>query len=157
MVISHVLDSKGRGVASLLPDDSVARAISVLAERGIGAVVVQDRWQKMRGLFTERDLVRLLARDGAAAVNRSLQGVMTRAVITCGPADRIEAVLAVMSANKVRHLPVLDQGRLVGIVSIGDLVKYRLDEKALEADVLLEIARLRGAPAELPLPAGHAG
>ena len=157
MVISHVLDSKGRGIASLLPDDSVARAISVLAERGIGAVVVQDRWQKMRGLFTERDLVRLLAKDGAVALSRSLQGVMTRAVITCGPDDRIEAVLAVMTANKIRHLPVVDQGRLVGIVSIGDLVKYRLDEKALEADVLLEIARLRGAPAELPLPAAHAG
>ncbi len=157
MIISHVLDSKGRSVASLLPQDSVATAVGVLAERGIGAVVVQDRWQKMQGLFTERDLVRLLAKDGATALGRGLQGVMTRAVITCRPEDRIEVVLAVMTTHRIRHLPVVDQGRLVGIVSIGDLVKYRLDEKALEADVLLEIARLRGAPIEPPLPAGHAG
>lgn len=156
MVISHVLDSKGRSVASLLPDDSVATAVGVLAERRIGAVVVQDRWQKMQGVFTERDLVRLLAKDGPAALGRSLQGVMTRAVITCRPQDRIEAVLAVMTANKIRHLPVLDQDRLVGIVSIGDLVKYRMDEKALEADVLLEIARMRGAAPGVTLAAGHA-
>jgi CBS domain-containing protein len=147
MVISHVLDGKGRGVASLLPDDSVATAVAVLAERRIGAVVVQDRWQKMQGIFSERDLVRLLASDGAAVLGRSLQGVMTHAVITCRPQDRIEAVLAVMTRNKVRHVPVTEQDRLVGIVSIGDLVKYRLDEKELEADVLLEIARMRGVPA----------
>lgn len=155
MVISHVLDSKGREVASLLPEDRVATAVGVLAARRIGAVVVQDRWQKMQGLFSERDLVRLLAKEGAAALGRALQAVMTRAVITCRPEDRIESALAVMTAHKVRHLPVLDQGRLVGIISIGDLVKYRLDEKALEADVLLEIARMKGAPAEPPLHAGH--
>ncbi|MDE2581160.1 MAG: CBS domain-containing protein [Rhodospirillales bacterium] len=157
MMISDVLDSKGRGVASLLPEDSVATAIGVLADRGIGAVIVQDRWQKMQGLFSERDLVRLLAKHGAAVLSRPLQTVMTRAVITCRLQDRIEAALTTMTVHKVRHLPVLDQAQLVGIVSIGDLVKYRLDEKALEANVLLEIARLRVSPAEPPLPATHAG
>ena len=151
MLISHVLDAKGRAVATLLPGDSVGLAVRTFAERGIGAVVVQDRWQKMRGLFTERDLVRLLARDGAAALDHRLEAVMTRAVITCRPEDRIDSVLAVMTTHKVRHLPVLDRDkpdhdRLAGIVSIGDLVKYRLDEKALEADVLLEIVRMRAAP-----------
>ena len=151
MLISHVLDAKGRAVANLLPEDNVRAALTLLAARGIGAVVVQDRWQKLRGLFTERDLVRLLARDGAAALDHRLEAVMTRAVITCRPEDRIDSVLAVMTTHKVRHLPVLDRDkpdhdRLAGIVSIGDLVKYRLDEKALEADVLLEIARMRAAP-----------
>ena len=157
MVISRVLDRKGREVASLLPDDSVATAVGVLAARRIGAVVVQDRWQKMQGVFTERDLVQLLAQQGAAILARPLHAVMTRAVITCRPDDRIESVLAVMTTHKVRHLPVLDQDRLAGIVSIGDLVKYRLDEKALEADVLLEIARMRPVSVEPPLHAGHAG
>ena len=157
MLISHVLDSKGHEVACMLPDQTVAGAVATLAERRIGAVVVQDRWQKMQGVFTERDLVRLLARDGAAVLARPLHEVMTRAVITCRPQDRIESALAVMTANKVRHLPVTETERLVGIVSIGDLVKYRMDEKALEADVLLEIARMRGAPVDLALPTGHAG
>ena len=148
MLISHVLDAKGRAVATLLPGDTVGLAVRTFAERGIGAVVVQDLWQKMQGVFSERDLVRLLAREGAGALDRLLADVLTRAVITCRPDDRIETALAAMTANKVRHLPVLDGRRLVGIVSIGDLVKYRLDEKALEADVLLELARLRGAPVE---------
>lgn len=156
MLISHVLDAKGHAVATLLPGDTVGHAVRTFAERGIGAVVVQDLWQKMQGVFSERDLVRLLARDGAAALGRRLQEVLTRAVITCRPADRIEVALAVMTANKVRHLPVIEAGRLAGIVSIGDLVKYRLDEKALEADVLLEIARLRGAPPEVAERVPHA-
>ena len=147
MLISHVLDAKGHGVATLLPGDTVGLAVRTFAERGIGAVVVQDLWQRMQGVFSERDLVRLLAKEGAGALDRLLADVLTRAVITCRPTDRIESALAVMTANKVRHLPVLEAGKLAGIVSIGDLVKYRLDEKALEADVLLEIARLRGAPA----------
>ena len=146
MLISHVLDAKGRTVANLLAEDNVRAALALLAARGIGAVVVQDRWQKLRGLFTERDLVRLLARDGAAALDHRLEAVMTRAVITCQAEDRIDSVLAVMTGHKVRHVPVLAHDKLAGIVSIGDLVKYRLDEKALEADVLLEIARMRGAP-----------
>lgn len=148
MLISHVLDAKGHGVATLLPGDTVGLAVRTFAERGIGAVVVQDLWQRMQGVFSERDLVRLLAKEGAGALDRLLADVLTRAVITCRPTDRIETALAAMTANKVRHLPVLDAGKLTGIVSIGDLVKYRLDEKALEADVLLEIARLRGAPGE---------
>ncbi|MDE2007079.1 MAG: CBS domain-containing protein [Rhodospirillales bacterium] len=155
MLISHVLAAKGNAVASLLPEDLVADALDLMAGRGIGAVVVQDRWQKLRGLFTERDLVRLLARDRAEALAHRLESVMTHAVITCRPEDRIEAVLTQMTRHRVRHLPVLDQGHLAGIVSIGDLVKYRLDEKALEADVLLEIARMRGAPDAPPLHQAH--
>lgn len=142
MRIADVLASKGRAVASLFAEARVRDALALFAERHIGAVVIDDRWQKLQGLFTERDLVRVLAREGAGALDHPLGQVMTRAIITCRPDDPIESVLAVMTANRVRHVPVLEHDRLAGLVSLGDLVKYRLDEKALEADVLRDITRM---------------
>ncbi len=156
MLISDVLTAKGHEVASLLADSRVADALRLFADRHIGAVVIDDRWQHLQGLFTERDLVRLLARQGADVLQVPLGAVMTRAVITCRKQDRIETVLAAMTQNRVRHLPVLDGDRLAGIVSIGDLVKYRLDEKALEADVLRDIARMHPGAAGSSLAPGHA-
>ncbi len=143
MFISDVLRIKGRMVATVLPSDSVQSAVQKLAELGIGAVVVQDQWQKLIGLFSERELVRLLSRDWTNGLNLRVRDAMNHLVVTCQPGDRIDAVLGAMTVNKIRHVPVLDQGRLDGIVSIGDLVKHRLDEKELEAGVLLEIARMR--------------
>ena len=143
MNISDVLRDKGRQVTVAREDDTVADIVTVLAERRIGAVVVESAWQKVVGIFSERDLVRALARDGAAALDTRVSGLMTKAVITCSPADRIDAVLARMTMNRVRHMPVLDDGHLAGIVSIGDLVHHRLDEKELEAGTLLDIARMR--------------
>jgi len=143
MFISDVLDHKGRAVARLLPTDTVEQALQMLASQRIGAVIVEDRWQRLAGIFSERDLVRLLAAQGAAAFGQELQKVMTHNVITCHPTDRIDDILAVMTMNKVRHLPVLERERLCGIVSIGDLVNHRLGEKQQEAAVLLEIARMR--------------
>ncbi len=143
MFISDVLDRKGRAVARLLPADTVERAVQLLASERIGAVVVEDRWQKLAGIFSERDLVRHLAAEGPAVYGQELQKVMTHNVITCHPTDRIDDILGVMTMNKIRHLPVLEQGRLYGIVSIGDLVNHRLGEKQQEAAVLLEIARMR--------------
>lgn len=143
MVISDVLQIKGRSVATLLPDDSVDAALRKLAELRIGAVVVEDKWQKLVGIFSERDVVRLLARDGKGVLDRPLGEVMTRSVITCRSTDRVETVLTVMTMHRIRHVPVVDEGALVGIVSIGDLVKHRLDEKEMEAGVLLEISRMR--------------
>ncbi len=143
MFISDVLQIKGRMVATVLPSDSVQTAVQKLAELGIGAVVVQDQWQKLIGLFGERELVRLLSRDWTNGLNLRVRDAMNHLVITCQPGDRIDAVLGAMTVNKIRHVPVLDEGKLAGIVSIGDLVKHRLDEKELEAGVLLEIARMR--------------
>ena len=143
MVISDVLQIKGRSVATLLPDESVDAALRKLAELRIGAVVVEDKWQKLVGIFSERDVVRLLARDGKGVLDRQLGEVMTRSVITCRSTDRIDTVLTVMTMHRIRHVPVVDEGALVGIVSIGDLVKHRLDEKEMEAGVLLEISRMR--------------
>ena len=142
MYISDVLRIKGHTVATVLPTDSIQTAVRRLAELRIGAVVVQDRWQKLVGVFSERDLVKLLFRDWKDALDYRVEQVMTRSVITCRPSDKIDSVLAVITMNKVRHVPVMDNGALVGIVSIGDLVKHRLDEKELEAGVLLEISRM---------------
>ncbi len=143
MLISDVLERKGRAVATVLPTDTVSHALHLLAEKRIGAVVVEDRWQRLAGIFSERDLVRLLARSGPSVLDEALEQLMTHNVITCRPSDRIDDLLGVMTMNRIRHLPVLDEGRLAGIVSIGDLVQYRLGEKAQEAAVLLEISRMR--------------
>jgi CBS domain-containing protein len=143
MLISDVLAMKGRRVATVLPTDTVEFAVGRLAELRIGAVVVEDKWQKLVGIFSERDLVRLISREGTQALNHRVEQVMTSPVITCHPSDRIDAVLSIMTQKTVRHLPVIDQGQLVGIISIGDLVKHRLEEKAHEAEVMLDIARMR--------------
>lgn len=143
MFVSDVLRIKGHMVATVLPSDSVQAAVQKLAELGIGAVVVQDQWQKLVGIFGERELVRLLSRDWNNGLNLRVKDAMNHLVVTCQPGDRIDAVLGAMTVNKIRHVPVVDEGRLAGIVSIGDLVKHRLDEKELEAGVLLEIARMR--------------
>jgi CBS domain-containing protein len=143
MIISDVLHTKGHEVTTVQQTDIVAAVVRVLADRHIGAVVVQDRWQKLVGIFSERDLVNALAREGAAALGREVAELMSKPVITCTGSDRIDGVLARMTLNRVRHLPVLEGGALAGIVSIGDLVGHRLDEKEREAGVLLDISRLR--------------
>ena len=144
MQVSDVLAAKGRRVATLLPTDTVARAVRLLAEWRIGAVVIEDQWQKLAGIFSERDLVRLLAQHGPTVLQQPLQGAMTHNVITCRAEDKIDDILRLMTLNKVRHVPVMESSRLAGIVSIGDLVNQRLTEKQQEAEVLLEIARMRG-------------
>ena len=143
MKISDVIDRKGRVVARLLPTDTVERAVQLLAAQRIGAVMIEDRWQTLAGIFSERDLVRVLAAHGPAALSFELHKVMTHNLIACHPSDSVDDMLGVMTMNKIRHLPVLEHGRLTGIVSIGDLVNYRLTEKQQEAAVLLEISRMR--------------
>jgi len=143
MLISDVLRTKGHEVTTVVQTEIVASVVQLLAERHIGAVVVQDQCYKIVGIFSERDLIRALARGGNAVLGREVAEFMTSPVITCAGSDRIEMVLTRMTMNRVRHLPVLESGSLVGIVSIGDLVHHRLDEKQLEAGVLLDMSRLR--------------
>jgi CBS domain-containing protein len=144
MQIADVLRTKGRHVTTVQQTDLVSVAVRVLAEKHIGAVVVEDRLQKLVGIFSERDLVNALARQGASVLGFEVRDLMSAPVITCTATDRIDAVLARMTMNRIRHLPVLEDGRLAGIVSIGDLVHHRLDEKELEAGVLLDLSRMRG-------------
>ncbi len=144
MQISDILRAKGTQVTTVREADTVEAAVRLLAEKRVGALVVEDQWGKLAGIFSERDLVTSLAKTGMGIMAMPVRELMTTHVITCVAADRIEAVMAKMTLNRVRHLPVLEDGRLAGIVSIGDLVHFRLDEKELEAGVLLDIARMRG-------------
>ena len=142
MLIADILRTKGHNVVRIRASSSVELAVGKLAEHRIGALVVEDQWMKPVGIFSERDFINAMARDGAAALGFDVQKAMSR-IISCHPFDRVDAVLATMTTARVRHLPVIDDNELKGIVSIGDLVKHRLDEKELEASVLLDISRMR--------------
>jgi CBS domain-containing protein len=143
MLISDVLRTKGHHIERIRPTDSVEVAVRKLAEHRIGALVVEDRWMKPVGIFSERDFINAVAREGAAVLGFQVQQLMSTPMLTCRSSDRIEAVLATMTMSRIRHLPVLEDNELKGIVSIGDLVKRRLDEKELEASVLRDIQRMR--------------
>jgi CBS domain-containing protein len=138
-----VLHGKGRAVVTISADEAVADAVAKLSANKIGALVVEDRWMNMAGIFSERDFLNCTAANGASVLSHKVADHMTSPVITCAGHDRIDAVLARMTAARIRHMPVVDDGHLAGIVSIGDLVKHRLDEKELEASVLLELSRMR--------------
>lgn len=142
MSISDILHHKGHQVVTARTTDSVENAVRLLSEHRIGAVVVEDDWMRHAGIFSERDFVNAIARHGAGTLSMKVQQLMSSPVMTCTPKDKVEDAMALMTNARIRHLPVVEGGHLVGIVSIGDLVKHRLDEKALEANVLLDITRL---------------
>ena len=143
MLISDVLRTKGHHVVKIHPTDSVELAVRKLAEHRIGALVVEDRWMKPVGIFSERDFINAIAREGAAVLGFDVQQLMSTPIFSCRSADRVDAMLARMTIARVRHLPVIEENELKGIVSIGDLVKHRLDAKELEARVLLDLSRMR--------------
>ena len=142
MSISDVLHVKGHQVVKVRTGDIVEAAVRKLSDHRIGAVVVEDDWMHPTGIFSERDFLNAVAEHGAQALKFTVDKLMSTSLVTCRPTDRVETALGAMTMAKIRHLPVVEDGKLVGIVSIGDLVKHRLDEKALEANVLLDIARL---------------
>jgi CBS domain-containing protein len=126
MTVKAILSLKGGDVVTIGPTASLATAAKVLAERGIGALVVMDSAGCVAGILSERDIVRSLAERGSAALYEPLDQAMTRGVTTCTESMTISEVMRRMTADKFRYLPVTELGRLVGIVSIGDVVKYRL-------------------------------
>ncbi|WP_374942897.1 CBS domain-containing protein [Sphingomonas sp.] len=131
MTIGAILKGKGGEVVSLAATATVREAVALLAERRIGAVPVVGEGS-VEGIFSERDVTYCLAREGAAALDRTLAEVMTTPVQTVGAADAVIAALSLMTKRRIRHLPVVEGERIVGFVSIGDLVKYRIDR--IEAD-----------------------
>ena len=143
MLVSDVLRTKGHHVVRIHPTESVEAAVRKLAEHRIGALVVEDRWMKPVGIFSERDFINAAARDGASVLGLAVEQLMSHPMLTCRASDRIDAVLATMTTARIRHLPVIENNELKGIVSIGDLAKHRLDEKELEASVLRDISRMR--------------
>lgn len=136
MTVKAILSAKGTEVLTIEPTTNVAAAAKLLAERKIGALVVTGPDQRVVGIVSERDIVQELAAHGSAALDLALTEVMTRKVTTCSASDTISSVMERMTAGKFRHLPVLEQGRLAGIVSIGDVVKHRLQEMEREQSAL---------------------
>jgi CBS domain-containing protein len=132
MTVKRILSEKGSDVVTISPTASLADAAKLLAERRIGALVVTGAGDRVVGIVSERDIVRIMASRGAAGLGVSLTDVMTRKVITCDPSATVSAVMEQMTAGKFRHVPVLDGERLAGIISIGDVVKLRLHEMERE-------------------------
>ena len=135
MKVEAVLTAKGRQVASINPSATLATVAQRLRLEGIGSLVVLDEG-KLAGMISERDVVHAFAAHRAEAAELKVADVMARDLVTCRPDDSLTRVLGLMTRHRVRHLPVLEGGRLVGLISIGDAVKHRLDELELEAAVL---------------------
>lgn len=133
MLIRHVLKDKGVAVHTLRADDTIARAAMELDVRKVGALVVTDLSGAIAGVFSERDLVREVGKRGAQALQDKVCIAMSRAVVTATPEETIDEGLARMTDRRIRHLPVVEGGRLVGIVSIGDLVKLKIAKAEAEA------------------------
>lgn len=135
MTVRSVLDKKGHQVISVSPDAKLSAAVKILSERRIGAVMVMSG-QKIDGILSERDVVRVLGERGAGVLDEPVRSVMTAKVITCRETDTISAIMEVMTAGKFRHLPVVEHERVVGLVSIGDVVKWRVAEYEREQEAL---------------------
>jgi CBS domain-containing protein len=136
MFVSDILSQKGGSVFTVTPDTSVAQVAQQLSTRRIGAVLVLEDRDSVIGVVSERDLVRAVASHGQAALEMEAREIMTRDVTTCDPDDSIDQVMAMMTRGRFRHLPVIRHGGLLGLVSIGDVVKARLEEIGHEAEAL---------------------
>ncbi|MDI1288039.1 MAG: CBS domain-containing protein [Reyranella sp.] len=136
MFVSDILSQKGGSVFTVTPGSSVAQVSQQLSVRRIGSVLVLDGEGGVAGIVSERDLVRALASHGAKALELEARQVMTRDVVTCDPDDSIDQVMEIMTSGRFRHLPVVRHGELLGLVSIGDIVKSRLEETRHEAEAL---------------------
>ncbi len=136
MTVAAILSQKGHEIASVSPATKIMQVTATLAEWKIGAVLVRDAASQLLGIVSERDIVRCLARDGAATLEMTAAQLMTRLLHTVTPATSTSEALHLMTASRVRHLPVLEGSELVGMISIGDVVKAQLDAQAQEVDSL---------------------
>ncbi|MGQ3673722.1 CBS domain-containing protein [Xanthobacter sp. TB0136] len=136
MTVKTMLAAKGRDVVFLSPGATVGEAVNCLAEHRIGALVLVDEEMGVKGIFSERDVMRLLAERGTAVLEEKLEGVMTRVVVTCTEDEDIVTIMERMTRGRFRHVPVVSGNRLCGIISIGDVVKHRVEEMQREHDEL---------------------
>jgi len=137
MKVRHLLDAKGDSVYAVSSAASLAQAVHLLKHFDVGALVVLGPEQELVGVLSERDVARRLCDDGHGALEKQVSGVMTRDVVTCHPETPVTDLMALMTTERIRHVPVIDQGALVGLVSIGDVVKSRIDElEHLQRDLL---------------------
>lgn len=138
MSVGKILAHKGKSVMTVAATQTLQEASHILAEHRIGAVVVTGAGESVAGILSERDIVKAVARGGAAALNETVADHMTKRVVTCVAASSINQVMEVMTAGKFRHVPVVQDGRLDGMISIGDVVKHRLAELEHESQSLRE-------------------
>lgn len=134
MTVKAILDEKGHDVVTLSPDASISEAMSVLSEKKIGALVVTDEDGTICGILSERDIVALIASDGAAALDQPVSEAMTASVKLCHEDHTVNQVMEIMTRGRFRHLPVEKDGKLDGIISIGDVVKRRIEDVEREAE-----------------------
>jgi CBS domain-containing protein len=132
MILEQILRDKGRQVYSVAESATLKEAAELLDARKVGAMVILNEGGQLIGVISERDIVRAVARGGAGALKSSVADSMTRAVETARPSETIESAMARMTDRRIRHLPIVESGRLIGVVSIGDLVKWRIAEATAE-------------------------
>jgi len=141
MNVKDILSQKGCDVLTLEPTATLATAMDILARRRIGALVITGADRRIVGIISERDIVRALAEAGTTILESPVAESMTRKVVSCGQNETIAEIMGRMTAGKFRHVPVVEQGRLIGIVSIGDIVKARLEELERDQDALRDYIR----------------
>jgi CBS domain-containing protein len=137
MTVRAILDTKGHNIQSVEPKAKLSSAIKTLGERKIGAVLVMSAG-RIEGILSERDIVRVLGERGAAVLDEPVSAVMTKKVISCKQSDTVAAIMEMMTVGKFRHLPVVEGEKVVGLISIGDIVKWRLREYEMEQEALRE-------------------
>ncbi|MCZ7528871.1 MAG: CBS domain-containing protein [Acidimicrobiia bacterium] len=136
MKVDKVLSVKGQDVQRITPDQSIFEAVALLEEHGIGALVVSSDGTTAEGMLSERDIVRAIPHSGDQLLTMPVHELMSSPVTTCTPDDTIAHVMGVMTEKRARHLPVVDNGKLVGLISIGDVVKHRVEELRDETETL---------------------
>ncbi|MGB3736241.1 MAG: CBS domain-containing protein [Ilumatobacter sp.] len=137
MNVQSILSAKGSDVVTIAPSATLAEATALLRERGFGALVASTDGSSIDGIISERDIVRALATEGTSTLERDVASCMSAEVFTCQPSDSIDALMAMMTDRRIRHLPTVDEaGKLTGMISIGDVVKFRLGELERENDQL---------------------
>src|SRR5882757_44574 len=135
MTVRAILDTKGHNILSVEPDAKLSAAVKVLGERKICAVLVMSQG-RLEGILSERDIVRVLAERGAKMLDEPVSSVMTHKVVSCRETDTVGGIMEMMTMGKFRHLPVIEDGRVVGLISIGDVVKWRVQEYEREQEAL---------------------
>lgn len=138
MTVETILKSKGRTVVTMRAQQGLAEAAELLARHRIGAVVVQGAGGRVAGVLSERDVVRAIAERGAQALNDPISAYMTERVVTCAPLDSVDELMEAMTHGRFRHLPVVEDDRLLGIVSIGDVVKLKIAQAEREVVAMRE-------------------
>jgi CBS domain-containing protein len=136
MFVSEILKGKGGNVVSVTSEQPVGEALAIMAKHRIGAVLVVDPGGGIAGILSERDLVRAMHNHGKAVFDKLVGDLMTTPVVTCSPKDPVGAIEGMMTAQRFRHVPVVEDGKLIGIVSIGDVVKHRIEEAEAEVEAL---------------------